>query len=148
MTKLFVPLLWLGLAVAFSAVLVNRQALVQPLTAPSADLMGQPLYTESDERIGKVASVVVNIETGAVDYLILARDHATLPSHSIPYDASASGGYIAIPWAAIQHERTDGTLILHVSTNRLDHAPRFTQLPNTNVAGWDAEVRAYWNEKE
>lgn len=119
----------------------GRAAYGVETTLADRDLVGYEVRDAAAERAGEVASVVVDLESGEISYLVVRRP--TIP-HS--YADNVSAHLIPVPWRIVELDEQAHVLRLSVSRELLRAAPRFAALPNTRVDNWDQAVRAYWDE--
>lgn len=112
-------------------------------TLADRDFVGYQVLDEADTLFGQVQSVVVDIESGTIEYVILAVERGTFanPRGNPPARPTP---FIAIPWDALELDLERQALILNVTEETILGAPRLEALPNTNLADWDTEIQAYW----
>ncbi len=94
------------------------------------------------EMIGPVDGVVMDTETGTVEYLIvLLKDKYNFGKGAVhgPQDQ-----YLLIPWSHLRFDVAHALLIVDVDTARLDAAPILNDLPDTAQPNWDGMLRTYW----
>ncbi len=113
----------------------------QVFTSRRTDLVGQPLYDNRQERVGTVVEVVVDVESGDVEYLILRVDqNRAFASHS----GTGSTTYIVIPWISVLPQHRTNGFTLTVEQSKVQNAPHLSTLPDTTRAGWDEGVGEAW----
>jgi sporulation protein YlmC with PRC-barrel domain len=120
----------------------------QPVIAsPPAELTTEQLSTYDVVRgdgtpIGPEDGIVVDTETGQVEYLIvLLKDKYNFGKGA---DQGPQDQYLLIPWSLVRFDIAHGRLIAAVDSARLDAAPILDELPDTTQPDWDAAIRDYW----
>jgi sporulation protein YlmC with PRC-barrel domain len=113
----------------------------QVFTSRRTDLVGQPLYDDRQERVGTVAEVVVDVERGDVEYIIVRVEQTrAFASRS----DTRNGTYIVIPWLSVLPQHQANGFTLTVEQRKVQNAPRLSTLPDTTQAGWDTGLGEAW----
>lgn len=88
---------------------------------------------------GEVEDMVIDLENGDVQYVILSSDEFLTPDE-----------YLAVPLAALNFDAAADELSLNVDQPVLDAAPTFTAdaWPNFTDPAWDIEWFNYWDPVE
>jgi sporulation protein YlmC with PRC-barrel domain len=135
-----IAVFWIAMLSIFLMV-VPKSNQQQSFTSRRTDLVGQVLYDETHMRVGTVTDVVVDVETGDVEYLItrVEQDRAFAARSGI-------GGttYIVIPWQNILRQHQDDGFTLTVEQSRVQNAPHLPYIPDTTQAGWDTGLGETW----
>lgn len=121
-------------------VLVPKGNQPRTVAADNTDLVGQSLYNESNEQVATITEVVVNVETGAVEYLIARLEPHIIASRSV----TEQGIYIVIPWQSVAHVQEANGVSLTVEQSKVRAAPHLAEMPDTTREGWDAGMREAW----
>ena len=84
-----------------------------------------------------VQDVIVDVETGAIQYILLSASTETISPRLIP-----------VLLSVINWDEANVTFILTIDMQTLQEAPSF--LPgdplNTQETGWDTDIRSFWEE--
>ena len=102
-----------------------------------SDIIGKPLKTNQDEKLGKIDNVVLDTTADRIAYLIV--------------DADNRDGLVAVPCAAI--EMRDDRCVVNISKDRFSQLPTFKEdnYPSWTNANWnqrthsDFNVQPYWS---
>jgi sporulation protein YlmC with PRC-barrel domain len=130
---------WITLIVVI-LVIVPKEKQPQGVAAENADLVGQSLYDDFNEQVGTITEVVVNVETGSVEYLIVQLEPHIIASRSV----AEHGTYIVVPWESVAHLQQATGVFLTVEQAKVQTAPHLITLPDTTQSGWDAGMREAW----
>lgn len=103
------------------------------------DLVGYDVQDQEGGRIGRVASLIVDLDDGEIEYVVIE-----LPTHP---RASAAHVLLPMPWRALELDREAHVLVAAVNSYVLRDAPRFESLPDTRQPDWDVELRQYWEQQ-
>jgi len=113
-----------------------------PATGPRVNafmvekIIGSKVMNLKGETLGKIANLVVDIDTGRLVYAVLE-----------------SGGFLGfeeklfpVPWASLAALPAEGIFFLNQSKAQLEHAPAFDrkQVPNMGDLQWGANVFKYY----
>lgn len=102
----------------------------------SSSITGNNVRNAQGEDLGKVEDLMVNTQTGQVDYAVLSF-----------------GGFLgigdklfAVPMQAMQVDTENHEFVLNESKERLENAPGFDKdnWPNTADEAWNQTVRTYY----
>ncbi len=100
--------------------------------------VGLNVMGADDTGLGEVSDLLVNLDSGQVVYAIVSYGgFLGIGANSVP-----------VPWNALQVTAGDALgLRLNVDVATLDNAPQLDlgSLPESISAGWDTEVRSYWD---
>lgn len=105
-------------------------------TLAAQDIVGYRVLGTQHEALGKVESVVVDIEDGTIRYIVVAP-----PTPPRSWEHSA---LIPVPWGALHLDEESHMLIVDASTEVLRAAPRLDKIPDTRQVGWDKPIAEYW----
>jgi len=84
-----------------------------------------------------VQDVIVDVETGAIQYILLSASTETISPRLIP-----------VLLSVINWDGANATFILTIDMQTLQEAPSFLPgaPPNTQETGWDTDIRSFWKE--
>jgi sporulation protein YlmC with PRC-barrel domain len=105
-------------------------------------LVNYTVVSRDGTMIGPVDGVVISTETGNTEYVIVfIEDIYNFGKGAIhgPQDH-----YLPIPWSHLTLDATHQQLVVDAAAEFIKDAPVLTDLPDTSVAGWDADAAAYW----
>ena len=83
-----------------------------------------------------IQEVLVDVETGTIQFLLLSASTETISPRLIP-----------VPLSVIHWDGANATFVLAVDMQTLQDVPNFLpgNAPNTQIDGWDTELRSFWN---
>lgn len=96
------------------------------------DLEGFTVLDRAGSPIGTVERVIVRLEQGAIDYVVVA------PA------AAAGTGYLVLPWRVLELNRAHRTLVYQRDLALLAAAPHLADLEGSEQPRWDEPVLRYW----
>jgi sporulation protein YlmC with PRC-barrel domain len=117
-----------------------------PFSPPAANLpvagamVGDSLLTPDGSDIGVVTDVVMHVQTGEAQYLIVELKRASAGRAM----TEEQPRYLALPWSMVRPGNERDTILVTVDRTTLFAAPRTVHPPDTRVEGWDAETTRYW----
>lgn len=131
---------------AVTAPVATEAVTPAPVVIPGTGLQGDTLastlltqtVTASDgQQVGTVGDLAVNLNTTAVDYVILKQE---------PAEGSTNPTYVPVPWRAIQF--TDQGAFLLIDSATLEGATTMDvrAAPIMIPSDWEAEFNAFWDE--
>lgn len=111
-----------------------------PYLMTSGDIVGCYVSNRKAENLGKIEDIVVDLQSGQIEYAILAFDELW----GLP------GKLFAVPWAALGLPNPDmatPTFSLDLDRDALKAAPGFDtdHWPDMTDPGWRNEIAAYYN---
>src|SRR5437867_604576 len=108
-----------------------------PEVMDAATLIGDSVVNASDENLGKIEAIMLDVTTGRIAYAVLSF-----------------GGFLglgaklfAIPWSALTLDAGEKRFILNVTKERLENAPGFDKdhWPSMADSTWATEIHAYYD---
>jgi sporulation protein YlmC with PRC-barrel domain len=99
-------------------------------------LKGTTVRTGQGDDLGKVEDLMINTDTGAVDYAVLSFGGFMKIGNKL----------FAVPLQALRVDSEEETLVLNESKERLENAPGFDKdnWPNHADNKWFSDVRTYY----
>ena len=103
----------------------------------ASTLAGDSVRNASDEDLGKITDIMIDIPSGRVAYAVLSF-----------------GGFLgmgdklfAVPWKALKVDEDEKCFILNVDRRTIEAAPGFDKdnWPDMSDTGWGAEVSSYYH---
>jgi len=100
-------------------------------------LMGENVYNLSDDKLGDIKEIMLDMRTGEVAYAVLSF-----------------GGFLgmgeklfAVPWSALTLDTTNKRFLLNASRDQLKNAPGFDKddWPDMADPTWTQEVDSYYS---
>ena len=81
--------------------------------------------------------ILVDVETGTIQYLLLSASTETISPRLIP-----------VPLSVIHWDGANAAFVLAVDMQTLQDVPNFLpgNAPNTEIDGWDTDIFSFWNE--
>jgi sporulation protein YlmC with PRC-barrel domain len=106
------------------------------------DLIGRRVSDASHTPVGRVADIVLRVETGDVRYVVV---ELTLPTAGKSL-IERRPGYALVPWSQVETATDAGGagLVLRTDRSTLYDSPRYAREPATSGAEWDRAIEAYW----
>ncbi|WP_332740403.1 PRC-barrel domain-containing protein [Hydrogenophaga sp.] len=107
-----------------------------PRLMGASTLIGNDVFNDRDEDLGEIREIMLDVQTGRVDYAVLAF-----------------GGFLgvgeklfAVPWAALELDTTSRCFVLRVSKARLESAPGFDKQhwPDMADPEWAKDVHEFY----
>lgn len=107
-----------------------------PATMGAATLIGNDVYNHSDEDLGDIKEIMLDMQTGKVSYAVLSF-----------------GGFLgmgeklfAVPWNALTLDPVNERFILNVDKERLKSAPGFDKdnWPDMADQSWRQGIHDYY----
>jgi sporulation protein YlmC with PRC-barrel domain len=101
----------------------------------ASDLLGMTIRNSDGDDIGQVEDVVVDPDTGEIQYLAISTNLEELDSN-----------WVAVPPRGFSVNADEDVLVLNVSQDVLIGAPNFVadEFPDTTIEGWDADIETFW----
>jgi len=108
-----------------------------PDVMDAATLIGDDVVNAQDEDLGKVESIMLDVQSGRVAYAVLSF-----------------GGFLgmgsklfAIPWSALTLDTEEKRFILDVPKDKLENAPGFDKdhWPSMADQGWARDLHSYYD---
>jgi sporulation protein YlmC with PRC-barrel domain len=102
-------------------------------------LVGNDVYNQSDEDLGDIKEIMLDMRSGKVGYAVLSF-----------------GGFLgmgeklfAVPWNALVLDTKNKRFVLNVDKERLKDAPGFNrdQWPNMADQSWAKQIHSYYGTK-
>ncbi len=102
-------------------------------------LVGNDVYNQSDENLGEIKEIMLDMRTGEVAYAVLSF-----------------GGFFgmgeklfAVPWSALTLDIEHKRFVLNVNKERLECAPGFEQdqWPDMADPAWQKDIHAYYGSE-
>jgi hypothetical protein len=114
-----------------------------PYLMTSGDIVGCYVSNRKAENLGKIEDIVVDLQSGQIEYAILAFDELW----GLP------GKLLAVPWATLGLPNPDmatPTFSLDMDREALKAAPAFAtdRWPDMTDPGWRNEIAAYYNRQQ
>lgn len=105
-------------------------------------LINDSVQNSAGDFVGTVNDIVIDDETGAIQYIVLL-----VPKEAFPYGKAAmvtsSRELLPVPWDLFTVKASEQALILNVDDSELESAPRFDELPELE-SDWDRDIRQHW----
>ena len=140
LTLLLIAAFLVGCAGAF-----RGTAATVPTSVTADNLTGSPVRNAAGEWLGSVETVVLDTETGHVNYIILSLEDYRQGKLAL----TGVKKLVPIPWEFFSVARNGWALTLNIRDDDLLYsAPSFKTLPHTDPEGWDAEVQTFWVGRE
>lgn len=107
--------------------------------ALASKVVGFSIKDSNNKEIAKVMDAVVDVNTGAITYLILAATN-------IP---GLNNKLIPVPLQDLGLDMQNLAVIIQVGPDVLLKAPSFDQgnFPQTTTTGWDSQVKSFWQSQ-
>lgn len=107
----------------------------------ATELIGSTVKNSQGQSIAKVQNLSIDMESGNVAYVILS---------SGGYLGIGSKELIAVPWSSFKTGSDQRTLVLDITKQKLEQAPRFSQdkWPNMGDTKWTQQVNNYFGTSE
>lgn len=104
----------------------------------ASDLLGYKLQFGDNQASLAVNDVIVDTESGAVEYVVISFTSTGAGEKLIP-----------IPLSLFSWDSTNMTFTLTADPQIVANAPSFQsgEYPATRTSGWDADIHAYWQDK-
>jgi sporulation protein YlmC with PRC-barrel domain len=111
----------------------------RPRALSASTLIGDAVRNRSNEDLGKIEDIMIDLDNGRVDYAVLSF-----------------GGFLgmgdklfAVPWNAMTLDTERHCFILNVDKETLKRAPGFDKddWPDTHDRGWQQEVYTFYGTK-
>ncbi|MGH7488408.1 MAG: PRC-barrel domain-containing protein, partial [bacterium] len=106
-----------------------------PIT-PAATLVGRDVMGAHGNNAGRVNSIVLDMQNGAVEYVLIeGRD-----------DFDLKGALAAVPWSGLQPPQPQGNITLKISADQLRQSPRINPdiVYELNTPGWRSRIYGYY----
>lgn len=110
-----------------------------PALMSAGTLTGDDVYNRSNEALGKVKEIMLDMNSGRVSYAVLSF-----------------GGFLgmgdklfAVPWNALKLDPANKRFVLNVEKDRMDSVPGFDKdnWPDMADAKWAEGIHAYYGTK-
>jgi sporulation protein YlmC with PRC-barrel domain len=110
-----------------------------PQLMTAETLTGNKVVDASDEKLGDIEAIMLDVPSGRVAYAVLA-----------------TGGFLgmgerlfAIPWSALQLDADNECFVLNINKDRLENAPGFDKgdWPSMADMTWATEVHEYYGSR-
>jgi sporulation protein YlmC with PRC-barrel domain len=113
----------------------NANRPLKVLTATS--IIGDKVENAKGEHLGKIKDIMLNVQSGAIEYVILDYRDGFL---------GIGDKFFAIPFSALQVNTHNQDFVLNIEKDFLEKAPGFNKKhwPETN--GHYADVNTYWGD--
>jgi sporulation protein YlmC with PRC-barrel domain len=108
-----------------------------PEVMDAKTLIGDSVVNASDEKLGKIEAIMLDVTSGRVAYAVLSF-----------------GGFLglgqklfAVPWSALTLDAGEKRFVLDVAKERLENAPGFDpdHWPSMAESAWATEIHAYYD---
>jgi len=117
-----------------------KQKLVTAKTFRSSHLTGMTVRNAQGEALGKVDDLVINVETGKIDYAALSHGGVL----------GIGDKLFAVPWNELQMAfgQDENYFVLNMSKEKLEAAPGFNKdaWPNFADANWSQKIDQYYRK--
>jgi sporulation protein YlmC with PRC-barrel domain len=102
-------------------------------------LIGNDVYNHSEEKVGDIKEIMLDMSTGKVSYAVL----------SFGSFLGLGGKLFAVPWNALNLDTVNERFMLNVDKERLENAPGFDSdaWPDMADPTWQESVNSYYNAK-
>ncbi|TCT19146.1 PRC-barrel domain-containing protein [Thiobaca trueperi] len=99
-------------------------------------LVGNDVYNQSDEKLGDIKEIMLDMRSGTVAYAVL----------SFGGFLSMGEKLFAVPWTALTLDTENKRFVLNVEKERLENAPGFDkdQWPDMGDPTWEKDIHAYY----
>jgi hypothetical protein len=99
----------------------------------------------SGERLGPVEAMVLDMETGNINYIVLSLEDYRQGKLIF----TGAKKLVPIPWQFFSVTSGGHALTLNIGDEDVVYlAPSFKTLPDTDTEGWDVTVQTYWAGRE
>jgi sporulation protein YlmC with PRC-barrel domain len=111
----------------------------------ASSLTGSPVSSLTGARLGPVAAVVLDIETGNIKYIIVSL--ADYRQGKLIFTGVKR--LVPVPWEFLSATSQRQELVLNLQNEDVVYlAPSFMTMPDTDAEGWDAAVQTFWAGQE
>ncbi|HEX2965035.1 MAG TPA: PRC-barrel domain-containing protein [Syntrophorhabdaceae bacterium] len=99
-------------------------------------LTGDRVRNRSDEDLGKVEEIMIDLESGNIAYVVLSYGGVLGVGEKL----------FAVPWKAFEISEEEHEFILDASKDKLDRAPGFDKdnWPDASDPSWYGDSDSYW----
>jgi len=133
------------LLIACSGSAKHVQVDVQQIASANG-LIGVKIHSTNGEVLGKVGDIVLDLESGNIQYIILSyEDLSTIDRAAW---SGLSSELVPIPWVFIRGGEALDALTLTIDAQIIYAAPTLNPLSSTFDAEFDSRVRDYWSKIE
>lgn len=110
-------------------------------SVPASTVIGYSIDNSADENLGSVEDLIVEIETGHINYVIV----------SFGGFLGIGDNYYAVPpqdfnWSPETADRS-ARLMIDITEEELVDAPQFSYDDDLTIDGWDGELLNYWDTR-
>ena len=111
----------------------------EPLALSASTLMGDKVYNNENEEIGKVEEIMVDIYTGRIAYVVVSFGGLL----------GIGTKLFAMPWSALRVDTDHKCFVMDADKERLKNAPGFDKndWPEAPSGQWYHEVYKYYDQQ-
>jgi sporulation protein YlmC with PRC-barrel domain len=105
-----------------------------------SEVIGIQVKNMADENLGSICEVMLDKTSGRVAYLVLESGSFL----------GLGGKLIALPWNAVQYDKTKECFLVNIDKEKIKKAPGFdhSAWPDMADRGWGESVSEYYGTKD